>query len=55
MTLVVVQQDSPLDVSPVCTEYALEAVGCFALGSRLGTLQGEGDGAKITQLTGERK
>ena len=37
-------------VNTVCQEFALDCVGVFALGTRLGTLQGRGDGRRIIQL-----
>ena len=33
-----------LEVNTVCSQFALDAVGVFALGTRLGALQGTGDG-----------
>ena len=36
-----------LEVNTVCSQFALDAVGVFALGTKLGALQGTGDG-KVT-------
>ena len=40
-----------LDITSVCKKYSLEAVANIFLGSRLGTLSGEGDGQRLIDIS----
>ena len=41
------------DIHPLMQAYALEAVGCIFLGSKLGTIRGEGDGKRLIDIAEE--
>merc|ERR1719471_1638874 len=41
-----------MDIVNMCQGYSLEAVAYMFLGSRLGTLSGEGDGQRLIEITG---
>jgi hypothetical protein len=43
----IVEKDEMLNPAEVLHEYAAESVGCFFMGSRLGTLTGRGDGKRL--------
>ena len=44
-------KDGDVEVNTMLNEFALDAVGVFALGTRLGTLQEKGDGKKLMDLS----
>merc|ERR1712080_339814 len=43
--------DGVLDPQRVLQEFALEAVGCVFMGTRLGAMTGQGDGQRLIELT----
>ena len=45
--------DGIKDIHPMLQAYALEAVGCIFLDSRLGAIKGEGDGRRLIELADE--
>ena len=44
-------KDGEVEVNTMLNEFALDAVGVFALGTRLGSLQEKGDGKKLMDLS----
>ena len=42
--------DSCYEINSICQKYALETVAYVNLGSRLGTLAGEGDGTRMVEI-----
>ena len=45
-----ISKDEILDPYPLMQEYALEAVGCIFMGTRLGAIKGVGDGKRIIEI-----
>ena len=45
--------DNCYEINSICQKYALETVAYVFLGSRLGTLAGEGDGSRMVEIQDE--
>ena len=45
--------DQCYEINKICQQYALETVAYIFLGSRLGTLSGQGDGRRMIEITEE--